>query len=102
MASASSRSPATARAPAGAAPTTAARRTAAAARKSASAQGRAENLWHAPENPGMFPGGMTNEPRENPPRRHFSMIRTFVLADFVTLLNGFSGAGAILSAMQYL
>jgi CDP-diacylglycerol--serine O-phosphatidyltransferase len=30
------------------------------------------------------------------------MIRTFVLADFVTLGNGFSGAGAILSAMQYL
>ncbi|XXF75632.1 CDP-diacylglycerol--serine O-phosphatidyltransferase [Myxococcaceae bacterium GXIMD 01537] len=46
---------------------------------------------------------MTNEPPlEKPPRRHFSMIRTFVLADFVTLLNGFSGAGAILSAMQYL
>jgi CDP-diacylglycerol--serine O-phosphatidyltransferase len=45
---------------------------------------------------------MTNETLEKPPRRHFSMIRTFVLADFVTLLNGFSGAGAILSAMQYL
>jgi CDP-diacylglycerol---serine O-phosphatidyltransferase len=44
----------------------------------------------------------TTEPREKPPRRHFSMIRTFVLADFVTLGNGFSGAGAILSAMQYL
>ncbi|NMO17203.1 CDP-diacylglycerol--serine O-phosphatidyltransferase [Pyxidicoccus fallax] len=36
------------------------------------------------------------------PRRHFSMIRTFVLADFVTLGNGFAGAGAILSAMQFL
>lgn len=36
------------------------------------------------------------------PRRHFSMIRTFVLADFVTLGNGFAGSGAILSAMQYL
>lgn len=45
---------------------------------------------------------MTNETVEKPPRRHFSMIRTFVLADFVTLMNGFSGAGAILSAMQYL
>ncbi|WP_224361787.1 CDP-alcohol phosphatidyltransferase family protein [Hyalangium versicolor] len=44
----------------------------------------------------------TTDPREKPPRRHFSMIRTFVLADFVTLGNGFSGAGAILSAMQYL
>jgi len=30
------------------------------------------------------------------------MIRTFVLADFVTLGNGFAGAGTILSAMQYL
>ncbi len=46
---------------------------------------------------------MTTElPREKRPPRHFSMIRTFVLADFVTLGNGFSGAGAILSAMQYL
>jgi CDP-diacylglycerol--serine O-phosphatidyltransferase len=45
---------------------------------------------------------MTNQTLEKPPRRHFSMIRTFVLADFVTLLNGFSGAGAILSGMQYL
>jgi CDP-diacylglycerol--serine O-phosphatidyltransferase len=44
----------------------------------------------------------TEQPREKPPRRHFSMIRTFVLADFVTLGNGFSGAGTILSAMQYL
>jgi CDP-diacylglycerol--serine O-phosphatidyltransferase len=30
------------------------------------------------------------------------MIRTFVLADFVTLGNGFAGAGTILSAMQFL
>lgn len=45
---------------------------------------------------------MTTQSREKQPPRHFSMIRTFVLADFVTLGNGFSGAGAILSAMQYL
>lgn len=45
---------------------------------------------------------MTIETREKQPRRHFSMIRTFVLADFVTLGNGFAGAGAILSAMQFL
>ncbi|QSQ27449.1 CDP-alcohol phosphatidyltransferase family protein [Pyxidicoccus parkwayensis] len=47
---------------------------------------------------------MTTEPQgaARRPRRHFSMIRTFVLADFVTLGNGFSGAGAILAAMQYL
>ena len=30
------------------------------------------------------------------------MIRTFVLADFVTLGNGFAGAGAILASMQAL
>ena len=41
----------------------------------------------------------TEPPRE---RRHFSMIRTFTAADFVTLGNGFSGAGAILAQMQYL
>ncbi|WNZ64929.1 CDP-alcohol phosphatidyltransferase family protein [Myxococcus sp. MxC21-1] len=46
---------------------------------------------------------MSTEPsRARRPRRHFSMIRTFVLADFVTLGNGFAGAGAILSSMQYL
>ncbi|ADO72965.1 CDP-diacylglycerol--serine O-phosphatidyltransferase [Stigmatella aurantiaca] len=45
---------------------------------------------------------MTTESPGKQTRRHFSMIRTFVLADFVTLGNGFSGSGAILSAMQYL
>ncbi|HYH97917.1 CDP-alcohol phosphatidyltransferase family protein, partial [Hyalangium sp.] len=45
---------------------------------------------------------MTTDPQERKPPRHFSMIRTFVLADFVTLGNGFAGASAILSAMQYL
>ncbi len=35
-------------------------------------------------------------------RKHFSMIRTFVAADVITLLNGFCGAGAILLLMQYL
>ncbi|WP_164016907.1 CDP-alcohol phosphatidyltransferase family protein [Pyxidicoccus trucidator] len=46
---------------------------------------------------------MTTEPQgARRPRRHFSMIRTFVLADFVTLGNGFAGAGAILAAMQFL
>ncbi len=44
----------------------------------------------------------TEQPPARRPRRHFSMIRTFVLADFVTLGNGFAGAGAILSAMQFL
>lgn len=34
-------------------------------------------------------------------RVHFSMIRTFALADVLTLLNGASGAGAILALMQH-
>ncbi|MET0389206.1 MAG: CDP-diacylglycerol--serine O-phosphatidyltransferase [Polyangiales bacterium] len=33
--------------------------------------------------------------------RRFSMIRSFVLADFLTLGNGFCGTGAILACMQY-
>jgi CDP-diacylglycerol--serine O-phosphatidyltransferase len=45
---------------------------------------------------------MTTERPEKQSPRHFSMIRTFVLADFVTLGNGFAGAGTILSSMQYL
>lgn len=35
-----------------------------------------------------------------PPR--FSMIRSFVLADLLTLGNGFCGAGSVLAVMQYL
>jgi CDP-diacylglycerol--serine O-phosphatidyltransferase len=41
---------------------------------------------------------------EHPPRRldrHFSMIRSFHLADLFTLGNGASGTGAILLAMAY-
>lgn len=34
--------------------------------------------------------------------RRFSMIRSFVLADFLTLGNGFCGAGSVLAAMQFL
>ena len=43
-------------------------------------------------------------PPETPsskPRR-FSLIRSFVAADFLTLGNGFCGSGSVLSAMQYL
>jgi CDP-diacylglycerol--serine O-phosphatidyltransferase len=32
----------------------------------------------------------------------FSMIRSFVLADFLTLGNGFCGSGSVLAAMQFL
>jgi CDP-diacylglycerol--serine O-phosphatidyltransferase len=35
-------------------------------------------------------------------RRPFSMIRSFALADVITLGNGFCGAGAILALMQYI
>lgn len=38
---------------------------------------------------------------DSKPRR-FSMIRSFALADFLTLGNGFCGTGSVLSAMQYL
>src|SRR5687767_12064251 len=34
--------------------------------------------------------------------RRFSMIRSFVLADFLTLGNGFCGSGSVLAAMQFL
>lgn len=34
--------------------------------------------------------------------KRFSMIRSFVAADFLTLGNGFCGAGAVLALMQYL
>lgn len=34
--------------------------------------------------------------------RHFSMIRDFQAADFLTLGNGFSGMGAILATLKYL
>lgn len=36
-----------------------------------------------------------------PPRRHFTMIRDFQVADFFTLGNGFAGTGAILATLQY-
>jgi len=34
--------------------------------------------------------------------RRFSMIRSFALADFLTLLNGACGAGSVFALMQYL
>jgi CDP-diacylglycerol--serine O-phosphatidyltransferase len=46
------------------------------------------------------PLSTAESPRPRPPR--FSMIRSFVLADFLTLGNGFCGAGSILALMQYL
>lgn len=40
---------------------------------------------------------------QSPPKPvPFSMIRSFVLADFLTLGNGFCGSGSVLASMQYL
>ena len=38
-----------------------------------------------------------------PPSRpaHFSLIRSFVPADFLTLANGCCGSGSVLAAMHY-
>lgn len=38
----------------------------------------------------------------NPRPRRFSLIRSFVLADFLTLGNAFCGAGSVLALLQYL
>jgi CDP-diacylglycerol--serine O-phosphatidyltransferase len=37
-----------------------------------------------------------------PKKPRFSLIRSFVLADFLTLGNAFCGAGAVMALMQYL
>ncbi|MEY4940344.1 MAG: hypothetical protein RIQ93_2079 [Verrucomicrobiota bacterium] len=48
--------------------------------------------------------GTRMTPNESvPPKpRRFSMIRSFVLADLLTLGNGFCGSGSVLAAMQFL
>jgi CDP-diacylglycerol--serine O-phosphatidyltransferase len=38
----------------------------------------------------------------NPMRRRFSMIRSFQLADWITVANAFCGMGAVFSAMEFL
>lgn len=45
---------------------------------------------------------MSVDPTLRPKPKPFSMIRSFVLADFLTLGNGFCGCGSVLAAMQYL
>lgn len=42
------------------------------------------------------------QPPGTPKKKPFSMIRTFVLADVVTIGNAFAGTGAILASMSYL
>ncbi len=44
---------------------------------------------------------MAEPPANKLPPKRFSMIRSFAAADFLTLGNGFAGAGSILSLMQY-
>jgi CDP-diacylglycerol--serine O-phosphatidyltransferase len=36
-----------------------------------------------------------------PPRKRFSLVRSFQLADFLTLANGCAGVGAVFHAMRY-
>jgi CDP-diacylglycerol---serine O-phosphatidyltransferase len=40
--------------------------------------------------------------RTKQPSKHFSMLRSFHLADFFTIANGFCGVGAIFGAMRFL
>jgi CDP-diacylglycerol--serine O-phosphatidyltransferase len=46
--------------------------------------------------------GQTPTGTPSPKPRRFSMIRSFVMADFLTLGNGFCGTGSVLALMQYL
>lgn len=47
------------------------------------------------------PASTTDKPKPGH-RKRFSMIRSFVAADWLTLGNGFCGAGSVLAAMQSL
>jgi CDP-diacylglycerol--serine O-phosphatidyltransferase len=44
---------------------------------------------------------MTETPSTPSRKKRFSMLREFAAADWLTLANGFCGAGSILAAMQY-
>lgn len=55
----------------------------------------APKIIHAPS-----PETLAVTPGSKPKR--FSLIRSFVLADFLTLGNGFCGTGSVLALMQYL
>ncbi len=45
---------------------------------------------------------MDSDAVSSPRRKRFTMIRSFVPADWLTLGNGFCGSGAVLALMQYL
>lgn len=42
-----------------------------------------------------------HEPDERPRKKHMTLLRSFSLADFITLSNGASGTGAVLLSMAY-
>jgi CDP-diacylglycerol--serine O-phosphatidyltransferase len=44
---------------------------------------------------------MQPKPSVSSERRHLSMLRTFTVADFVTMVNAACGMGAILASMRY-
>jgi len=46
-------------------------------------------------------GAKHDEGERRPRRRHFAMLRTFVLADFITLGNASCGMAAILACLAY-
>lgn len=56
-----------------------------------------ESEAEAPAESSETPAAAGRPPRKKP----FSLIRTFVLADVITLGNAFSGTGAILASMSY-
>jgi len=45
---------------------------------------------------------MNDATTPNARRKRFSMLRSFAMADWLTLANGFCGAGSILADMQYI
>jgi len=45
---------------------------------------------------------MNDQPSSPERRKRFSMLRSFAMADWLTLANGFCGAGSILADMQYI
>jgi CDP-diacylglycerol---serine O-phosphatidyltransferase len=45
---------------------------------------------------------MNDANSQNARKKRFSMLRSFAMADWLTLANGFCGAGSILADMQYI
>jgi CDP-diacylglycerol---serine O-phosphatidyltransferase len=51
--------------------------------------------------PSPSPSGGQSAPASPPKKQRFSRVRTFVLADLITLGNAFCGPGAVLASMSY-